>query len=144
MPHSPPPPDSIIVPNDPAREARTAGAVVIAGSLGILLGLRLPWGIYRIGSAAIHLSIVYALIMLVIGMMALIAGITMWRKAARDARLLARLSGFAASGIGAYELSYTTTTGFPGPGVYLFCVGALLVVVGSFLQRAAPAPRRAG
>jgi hypothetical protein len=115
--------------------------VVIAGSLGILLGLSLPWGIYRIGSAAIHLSIVYALIMLVIGTMALIAGITIWRKATRDARLLARVSGFAASGIGAYELIYATRVGVPGPGQYLFCVGALLVMVGSFLQRAAPAPR---
>jgi hypothetical protein len=145
-PHSPPPPDSLVVPSVPAalRGAPIAGLVVMVGALAIMLGVWLPWGITRIHSHAITLHIAYALIMTVIGTLTLIGGTTIWRKGARPARLMVRLWGFAASGIGAYELIYTQRVGVPGPGLSLFCVGALLVVVGSFLQRAAPAPGRVG
>jgi hypothetical protein len=145
-PHSPPPPDSLVVPSVPAelRRAPIAGFVVMVGALAIMLGVWLPWRITRIPSPAFTVHISYALIMTVIGTLTLIAGSTLWRKAALPARLMARLCGFAASGIVATELISTSRVSVPGPGLSLFCVGALLVVVGSFLQRAAPAPGRVG
>ncbi len=145
-PHSPPPPDSLFVPSVPAelRGAPIAGLVVLVGGLTIMLGGWLPWRINRIPSPAMTLHIAYALIVVVIGTMVLIGGSTMWRKGTRSARLMVRLLGFAVSFIGAYDLIYDTRVSVPGPGLYLFCVGALLIVVGSFLQRAAPAPGRVG
>jgi hypothetical protein len=109
-----------------------------------MLGVWLPWRITRIPSPAIPLHIAYALIMTVIGTLTLIGGTTLWRKGARPARLMVRLWGFAASVLGASDLISTQRVSVPGPGLSLFCVGALLVVVGSFLQRAAPAPGRVG
>jgi peptidoglycan/LPS O-acetylase OafA/YrhL len=145
-PHSPPPPDLLFVPSVPAerRRAPMAGFVVMVGALAIMLGVWLPWRITRIPSPAFTLHIAYALIMTVIGTLILIAGSTIWRKAARPARLMARLCGFAASVLGATELISPQRVSVPGPGLFLFCVGALLVVVGSFLQRAAPTPGRVG
>jgi hypothetical protein len=112
----------------------------MVGGLGLMLGGWLPWRI----NPAMTLHIAYALIVVVIGTLTLIGGITIWRKGARPARLMVRLWGFAACVIGAYDLIYPYRVSVPGPGLYLFCVGALLVVVGSFLQRAAPAPGRVG
>jgi peptidoglycan/LPS O-acetylase OafA/YrhL len=121
-----------------------AGFVVMVGALAIMLGVWLPWRITRIPSPTITVHIAYALIMTVIGTLTLIGGSTLWRKGARPARLMLRLWGFAECVLGAYDLISTTSASVPGPGQYLFCIGALLVVVGSFLQCAAPAPGRVG
>jgi peptidoglycan/LPS O-acetylase OafA/YrhL len=145
-PYSPPPPNSLVVPSVPAarRRAPIAGFVVMVGSLAIMLGVWLPWRITHIPSPAITLHIFPALTIALIGTLTLIAGSTIWRKAALPPRMGARLCGCATIGSMAYDFSYTYRVSVPGPGLSLVCVGALLVVVGSFLQRAAPAPERVG
>jgi len=164
--HPPSPHDSLFVPPAPAewRGAPIAGSVVLAGGIAMMVASWLPWHITTRKGIQVYWGTVmstYGPFTLLLGFMALIAGLSMFNTlihaahllapAARllvpVARLLARLSALSTSCIGVYHLVRILTVSTPhvvrtpAIGLYVLAMGVLLAVGGSFLQRAVPSSR---
>jgi hypothetical protein len=113
----------------------------------------LPWHISIRKGIQIYVGTVmstYGMPTLLLGLVALIAGLSMVNPSIPAARLLARLSALGATCIGVYHLVRILTVctphvvRTPAIGLYVLGIGVLLAVVGLLLQRAASAPRRVG
>jgi membrane associated rhomboid family serine protease len=112
----------------------------------MMLGACLPWQIIRVDGLLPELVSSlesYGMVTLLMGAVALIAASLMLKRDTRIARLLVLVASLIAGAVGGYALYRMPDDRIVtlGPGLYVVGIGVLLAIVGSFLQRAAPAPR---
>jgi hypothetical protein len=148
----PPPHQSAFTPFSPPppapKGAPAAAGTMLGGAAMIILGSLMPWATISAGLFQRSMNGIDGdgKITIVGGILALLAGITLFTRPVAAARILGVLGAIISGGIAIMDLINVsgTSTGVAsmsiGVGLYLIPLGALLVLVASGMQRTPAAP----
>lgn len=160
MQQSPASQDTLFVPvaSSALRRGRSAGFLILVGALAVLIGSCLPWQVLYIHlnpPRSISVLDSFGSVTVLLGTVALIAGISMLKRPTYAAWLFAGISSLIVAGIGGYyllrEIHHMTITtkvtaiirvpyGFrspiraPGIGLYILGLGVVLIMAGVVLN----------